>query len=146
MEIPMCGSKIYEVFVLQPRRTESLRSLPLFRRLHGLGRRPLRRCWNSWNIGVRAERVSSAIVQPEPKEPVYICGEAYSRYQGWVEGALATAEDLLQSKFGLPSPSWYKPDWEQPELWQEEAEALAKDVDERCEADGVPPEPDAGSG
>ncbi len=92
--------------------------------------------------GARVQRDRAA----RAEEPVYLCGEAYSRYQGRVEGALATAEDLLQSKFGLPSPSWYKPDWEEPELWKEEAEALAKDVDERCEADGVPPEPDAGSG
>ena len=50
---------------------------------------------------MRADGVSRDIVQPVPEEPVYVCGEAYSHYQGWVEGALATAEDMLQRKFGL---------------------------------------------
>lgn len=27
--------------------------------------------------------------------PLYICGEAYSHYQGWMEGTLETAEDVL---------------------------------------------------
>ena len=30
--------------------------------------------------------------------------EAYSNGQGWVEGALETAELVLQHKFGLSSP------------------------------------------
>ena len=94
--------------------------------------------WNSWNIGVQAESVSRAIVQPEAEEPVYICGEAYSHYQGWVEGALATAEDMLQNRFGVPSPSWYKPDWEQPEEWKKEAETLKQNVAKPCQADGIP--------
>ena len=35
----------------------------------------------------------------------FICGEAYSDAQGWVEGALQTA-DLMLAKFGLsPLPS-----------------------------------------
>ena len=27
--------------------------------------------------------------------PLYICGESYSHHQGWMEGALETAEDVL---------------------------------------------------
>jgi hypothetical protein len=34
--------------------------------------------------------------------PIYICGEAYSDAQGWVEGALQTA-DMLLAKFAVPS-------------------------------------------
>ena len=33
-------------------------------------------------------------------------GEAYSFDQGWVEGALDTAESMLQDFFGLPCPNW----------------------------------------
>jgi len=44
--------------------------------------------------------VKKRIVQPEDGVPVYICGEAYSDAQGWVEGALQTA-DLVLAKFGL---------------------------------------------
>ena len=56
--------------------------------------------WNSWNIGVKSWVVKEQIVQPIPDAPLYICGEAYSDAQGWVEGALQTAEVML-SKLGL---------------------------------------------
>ncbi len=56
--------------------------------------------WNSWNIGVKSPVVKHQIIQPIDKRPLYICGEAYSDAQGWVEGALQTA-DLLLAKFGL---------------------------------------------
>jgi monoamine oxidase len=56
--------------------------------------------WNSWNIGVRSPEVKQHIVQPFDARHLYICGEAYSDAQGWVEGALQTA-DLMLAKFGL---------------------------------------------
>lgn len=56
--------------------------------------------WNSWNIGVKSRDVKHRIVQPLNDRPLYICGEAYSDAQGWVEGALQTA-DLMLAKFGL---------------------------------------------
>ncbi len=56
--------------------------------------------WNSWNIGVQSQIVKHRIIQPIDGRPLYICGEAYSDAQGWVEGALQTA-DLLLAKFGL---------------------------------------------
>lgn len=34
--------------------------------------------------------------------PLYICGEAYSDAQGWVEGALQTA-DMVLDQLGLPA-------------------------------------------
>ena len=58
--------------------------------------------WNSWNIGVKSDEVKHQIVQPSAERPLYICGEAYSDAQGWVEGALQTA-DLTLEKLGLPS-------------------------------------------
>lgn len=58
--------------------------------------------WNNWNIGVKSWEVKERIVQPyaERDLPFYICGEAYSDAQGWVEGALQTA-DMLLARFGL---------------------------------------------
>jgi monoamine oxidase len=56
--------------------------------------------WNSWNIGVRSPDVKQRIVQPIDGKRLFICGEAYSDAQGWVEGALQTA-DLMLAKFGL---------------------------------------------
>ena len=54
--------------------------------------------WNSWNIGVKSWEVKARIVNPI--DDLYVCGEAYSDAQGWVEGALETA-DLMLEKFGL---------------------------------------------
>ncbi len=58
--------------------------------------------WNSWNIGVQSQVVKGLIVQPFDKRPFHICGEAYSDAQGWVEGALQTA-DMVLEKFGIPA-------------------------------------------
>ncbi|WP_225768793.1 FAD-dependent oxidoreductase [Inquilinus sp. Marseille-Q2685] len=62
--------------------------------------------WHSWNIGVDTAAVMPRIVKPVADEEVYICGESYSTYQGWVEGALQTAEMMLTGHFGLaPAPA-----------------------------------------
>jgi monoamine oxidase len=44
--------------------------------------------------------------KPVEKHDIYIVGEAYSFGQGWVEGALDTAESTLQEYFGLKQPQW----------------------------------------
>lgn len=51
--------------------------------------------WNSWNIGVKSWDVRDKIVHPISDCPLFICGEAYSDSQGWVEGALQTADIML---------------------------------------------------
>lgn len=56
--------------------------------------------WHTWNIGVKSWETMEQIVYPCAPHALYICGEAYSEAQGWVEGALQTA-DLLLAKFGL---------------------------------------------
>ena len=56
--------------------------------------------WNSWNIGVKSWEIKERIVQPFENRALYICGEAYSDAQGWVEGALQTA-DMMLDKLGL---------------------------------------------
>jgi Flavin containing amine oxidoreductase len=61
---------------------------------------------NFWPVGVRSYEVSKRIVQPKPPYPVYICGDAYSHAQAWVEGAIETAEDMLQRHLGLTAPVW----------------------------------------
>ena len=66
------------------------------------GRDPFGGAWNSWNIGVKSWEVIPQVVQPLPDWEVYICGEAYSPSQGWVEGALKTAEMVLDKITGQP--------------------------------------------
>jgi len=57
---------------------------------------------NFWNIGVKSWRVIPKMAHPVPTVPVYVCGEAYSDAQGWVEGALRTAELVLTKHLKLP--------------------------------------------
>ena len=47
--------------------------------------------------------------KPDKSEDVFICGEAYSINQGWVEGALQTADLVLQEHFGMKPPEWLTP-------------------------------------
>ena len=46
--------------------------------------------------------------QPDPAVPLYVCGESYSHDQGWAEGALDTAEQVVR-KLGLDAPAWLAP-------------------------------------
>jgi hypothetical protein len=57
--------------------------------------------YNMWKIHADSFAVSHDIVHPVESLPVYICGEAYSHDQGWVQGALETAEDMLDRFFSL---------------------------------------------
>lgn len=59
-----------------------------------------------WNRGFKSWEVLHEITQPVKDFPCYICGEAYSTNQTWVEGALQTAEIVLQKHLGLKKPSW----------------------------------------
>jgi monoamine oxidase len=67
---------------------------------------------NRWLPGVQAWVAAERMIQPLAHipalsaAPLYVCGEAYSLNQGWVEGALSTAENLLQTRFKLAPPSW----------------------------------------
>jgi flavin-dependent amine oxidoreductase len=60
---------------------------------------------NFWKINRKSWDLVPQIIQPVQDLPVYICGEAYSNNQGWVEGALQTAELVLE-KLGLRWPDW----------------------------------------
>jgi monoamine oxidase len=62
-----------------------------------------------WKIHARSEDVMERMTQPVDGVPVYVCGDSFSRTQGWVEGALESAELMLQRRFGLAPPSWTRP-------------------------------------
>jgi hypothetical protein len=62
--------------------------------------------YNLWKIHSKSWEIIPKIIQPVADVPVYICGEAYSEDQGWVEGALQTAELMLQNHFHLYPPDW----------------------------------------
>jgi monoamine oxidase len=67
--------------------------------------------WHAWKAGVDYRETMKRIRRPVDDWPVYVCGEAYSVNQGWVEGALQTAELMLQEHFGLSRPGWLSGDY-----------------------------------
>jgi lysine 2-monooxygenase len=64
--------------------------------------------WHEWKAGFRLDEIMCRMRKPVPEQDIYIVGEAYSYSQGWVEGALDTAESTLQEFFGLKQPLWLK--------------------------------------
>ncbi|MBB3319559.1 hypothetical protein FHT77_005474 [Rhizobium sp. BK181] len=59
-----------------------------------------------WNVNVQSDVMLTRMTQPVEDFPCYICGEAYSTNQTWAEGALQTAEIVLQQRLGLPKGEW----------------------------------------
>jgi hypothetical protein len=57
--------------------------------------------YHAWAAHFKAWEVMDEVRRPMRDRHVYICGEAYSNAQGWVEGALCTAESMLEEFFGL---------------------------------------------
>ncbi len=59
--------------------------------------------WHSWKAGFKYDDVMDRMRHPVKSEKVYICGSAYSNDQGWAEGALETAEQMLTTDLQLES-------------------------------------------
>jgi monoamine oxidase len=64
--------------------------------------------WHYYALGHDGAADARAILRPMPDHELYVCGEAYSLAQGWVEGALERAEAVLQRHFGLAPPPWLR--------------------------------------
>lgn len=64
--------------------------------------------WHEWKANYRLDEIMCRMRKPVEDEDIHIVGEAYSYGQGWVEGALDTAESTLQEFFGLKRPTWLK--------------------------------------
>lgn len=58
--------------------------------------------YHTWNAGSKPYESSDAMIAPLDGVPLYVCGEAFSTNQGWIEGALQTSEKVL-AKMGKPS-------------------------------------------
>jgi monoamine oxidase len=65
--------------------------------------------WHFWRPGIKVWERLPRMRQPIDSLPVHICGESYANQQGWVEGALTSAEHVVQKYFGLPTPRWLDP-------------------------------------
>ena len=55
---------------------------------------------HQWAIGANDRQVIKDLV--EPLDNLFTCGEAFSDYQGWVEGALRSSDLVMQQGFDLP--------------------------------------------
>ena len=65
--------------------------------------------WHLWNPHNESWKLIPRLRRPVPDANLYVCGEAFSSSQGWVEGAVNTAERVLEIHFGLKRPTWVSP-------------------------------------
>lgn len=72
---------------------------------HDWGEDPYGAGWHAWKAGEKFWEIMP-YMRGIPGEKVHVCGEAYSIGQGWVEGALQTAELMLREHFGLERPDF----------------------------------------
>ncbi len=61
--------------------------------------------WAQWRLGARSFEIGPRVRSPVPGAHLFIVGDTYSDLQGWVEGALSTAERVLQDNLRLPWPA-----------------------------------------
>lgn len=66
--------------------------------------------WNFWRPGVNVKLMMEGMRRPFHEVNLYVVGEAYSGNQGWVEGALTTAEKALRESFHLVPAPWQPDD------------------------------------
>ncbi|MCX7357278.1 MAG: NAD(P)/FAD-dependent oxidoreductase [Alphaproteobacteria bacterium] len=69
------------------------------------GSDPFGGAWHAWAPHYKSWDIRPFMRQPNPGLDLYICGEAYSQRNGWVEGAINSAERTLE-RLGLMRPSW----------------------------------------
>lgn len=62
--------------------------------------------YHAWNPGVNCTKIMQEIAKPVDDIPVFICGESYSKYQCWIEGALSSAEFILDNYFSDDYDEW----------------------------------------
>ncbi len=51
--------------------------------------------WHTWNVGREAQTDRRKMASPLEGRRIYVCGEAFSADQGWIEGALRSTERVL---------------------------------------------------
>ena len=59
-----------------------------------------------WNTKADMEKTHTELLQPDNKKNVFICGDSYSKQQGWIEGALQTSEEVIKKITGEDNPEF----------------------------------------
>lgn len=62
--------------------------------------------WHAWQPGWQSWKAGKLLRGAGSGTDIHVCGEAYSAYQGWAEGALTSAEMMLREVYQLPAPDW----------------------------------------
>jgi monoamine oxidase len=83
---------------------------PYFARVKDWTDDPFGAGWHFWRPGVKVWETIPKVRRPIKELPVYICGEAYTNQQGWVEGALISAEHVIRNYVQDP-PTWLPSDY-----------------------------------
>lgn len=81
--------------------------------------------WHLWNVHIEPWKISQQMIQPFNNLNLFTCGEAYSLEQGWVEGALKSAERVLLHLRKIDDPTWSYPNkafWRYPKVNCQEME------------------------
>lgn len=85
--------------------------------------------WHTWEPGVNSAAAIKQMIQPFEGQDIFVCGEAYSSEQGWVEGALKSVE-LVMDRLNVMTSS---------ELPNVESFESKKDPDGIRDYIGLPP-------
>jgi monoamine oxidase len=56
--------------------------------------------WTFWRAGAVSDELMALAPRPDPSIPIHLAGEAFSRSQSWVEGALESAELVVERLLG----------------------------------------------
>lgn len=67
--------------------------------------------YHAWKANYNIQETMHYMRNPDKAEKIYICGEAYSDQQGWVEGAFCVVENMLEEYFDLKRPDWIAADY-----------------------------------
>ncbi|MDI1449283.1 FAD-dependent oxidoreductase [Polyangium sp. 6x1] len=67
---------------------------------------PFGGAYHVWLPECESGAIGKRMLNPVRGVSLHVVGEAYSQNQGWVEGALETAEALLETHFALQPPPW----------------------------------------
>ncbi len=59
--------------------------------------------YHTWNPGSRPWETSESMLTPVEGKPLFVCGEAFSTTQGWIQGALETSEKVLEKMGKAPT-------------------------------------------
>jgi hypothetical protein len=74
--------------------------------MHDWGLKPYEGAAHAWRPGSDPKRIMEYFrafsLKGREDKRLHICGEAYSDYQGFMEGALRSAAEVLVYEFGVP--------------------------------------------